>query len=122
MRVLVVEDHCDTRRVLDLLLNRCGCRTAIARNFKEALLLLGKMHFDIMIADLNLPDGDGVDLLGEAKLVQPGLKAIAITGRDAEGEQARGLAAGFRYYFTKPVDLAMLRESLVALREEWQHN
>ena len=122
MRVLVVEDHCDTRRVVDLLVNRCGCRTALARNFKEAVKLLSDTNFDVMIADLNLPDGDGVDLLGEAKLLQPPLKAIAITGRAADTDRARGIAAGFHFYLTKPVDFLLLREALESLRRKPQQN
>jgi DNA-binding response OmpR family regulator len=83
---------------------------------------LSDTNFDVMIADLNLPDGDGVDLLGEAKLLQPPLKAIAITGRAADTDRARGIAAGFHFYLTKPVDFSLLREALESLRRKPQQN
>ena len=111
MQVLLVEDHTDTRSVLALLLNRCGCRTVTAKNIQEARVRLGEMHFDILIADLNLPDGDGLELVREAKKMQ-NLKAIAVTGRESEEDRATGMAAGFDSYLTKPIDFHELRRLL----------
>ena len=71
------------------------------------------MHFDVLVADLNLPDGDGVDLVREAKRTQP-LKAIAVTGRTSEKEREAALRAGFDSYLTKPVDFHELREALIS--------
>ena len=111
MRVLVVEDHGDTRAVLATLLNRCGCRTVIAKNMKDARRHLAAMSFDALISDLNLPDGDGLDLVAEAKRVYS-LKAIAVTARIEVTEQERGLRAGCDFYLTKPVDFRQLRSAL----------
>ena len=111
MRVLLVEDHTDTRGVLGILLNRCGCQTVAAKNITEARSRLDQMRFDVLISDLNLPDGDGIDLVREAKQKQT-LKAIAVTGRDAPGERDAGLEAGFDYYLTKPIDFRELRRVL----------
>jgi DNA-binding response OmpR family regulator len=111
MRILVVEDHCDTRTVLATLLSRCGCQTVIAKNMKDARSHLAAMSFDALISDLNLPDGDGLDLVAEAKRVHD-LKTIAVTGRDAVAEQERGLRAGCDFYLTKPVDFYQLRCAL----------
>jgi len=110
MRVLVVEDHCDTRTVLATLLNRCGCQTVIAKNMKDARSQLATMRFDALVSDLNLPDGDGLNLVAEAKL--HGLKAIAVTGRTEVVERERGLRAGCDFYLTKPVDFYQLRCAL----------
>ena len=111
MTVLLVEDHADTRTVLGLLLNRCGCRTVTAKNIRDASSRLKEMNFDVLISDLNLPDGDGVDLVRHAKRMQP-LTAIAVTGRTADEERARGVAAGFDHYLTKPIDFLQLRSAL----------
>lgn len=111
MQVLLVEDHTDTRSVLATLLNRCGCRTVTAKNLREARTRLQEMRFQILITDLSLPDGDGIDLVREAKEVQQ-LKAIAITGRQSEEERAVGLQAGFDCYLTKPLDFEQLRSAL----------
>jgi DNA-binding response OmpR family regulator len=111
MRILVVEDHCDTRTVLATLLSRCGCQTVIAKNMKDARSRLAAMTFDALISDLNLPDGDGLDLVVEAKRLH-GLKAIAVTGRTEVVERERGLRAGCDFYLTKPVDFHQLRCAL----------
>lgn len=78
MQALLVEDHGDTRSVLGMLLNDCGCHTITAKNLHEARSLLEEMRFDFLISDLNRPDGDGVALVREAKEAQS-LKAIALT-------------------------------------------
>lgn len=111
MQVLLVEDHTDTRTVLGTLLNRCGCRTVTAKNLRDARARLEEMRFDVLISDLNLPDGDGIDLVKEAKRAQQ-LKAIAITGRCSDEEREEGLRAGFDCYLTKPIDFQQLREAL----------
>ena len=111
MQVLLVEDHADTRTVLGTLLNRCGCRTVTAKNLRDARARLQEMRFDVLISDLNLPDGDGNDLVRELKQKQQ-IKAIAITGRTSDEERAEGLGAGFDCYLTKPIDLQQLRQVL----------
>lgn len=111
MNVLLVEDHTDTRTVLGVLLNRCGCQTVVAKNMRDARSRLQGMRFDVLISDLNLPDGDGIDLVREAKQAQP-LKAIAITGRTSDEERDEGLTAGFDCYLTKPIDFQQLRSAL----------
>ena len=110
-RVLVVEDHSDTRNVLELLLKRCGCQTVTAKNVRDARIHLGKMEFDILISDLNLHDGDGLDLVREAKQRQR-LKAIAVTGRTGPEERESGFSAGIDVYLTKPIDYHELRCAL----------
>jgi DNA-binding response OmpR family regulator len=111
VHVLLVEDHTDTRAVVSALLNRCGCRTVTAKNLSEARTRLEEMRFEILICDLNLPDGDGLDFVREAKKLQP-LKAIAMTGRDSEQERMAGLKAGFDCYLTKPIDFRELQKAL----------
>jgi DNA-binding response OmpR family regulator len=111
MNVLLIEDHTDTRTVLCTLLNRCGCQTVTAKNAGDARARLGQMRFDVLISDLNLPDGDGLDLVREAKQKQQ-LKAIALTGRTSDEERTLGLDAGFDCYLTKPIDFHELRQAL----------
>lgn len=106
--MLLIEDHSDTRNVLELLLKRCGCQTVTAKNAKDARARLGDMDFDVLVSDLNLPDGDGIDLVREAKR-RHNLKAIAVTGRTGAEERERGLRAGFDVYLTKPIDFHELR-------------
>lgn len=94
-----------------MLLNRCGCRTVMAKNFASACARLDEMRFDVLIADLGLPDGDGRELVRYAR-ERGSLKAIALTAHDSAEERQSGLAAGFDFYLTKPVDLHKLRQAI----------
>ncbi len=118
MLALIVEDHTDTRDVLGLLLNRCGYQTVTAKDAHEAQARLQEIQIDILISDLNLPDGDGLNLVREAKRKQADLKAIALTGRDSEEQRDAGLKAGFDFYLTKPIDFHELRQALRQLTEQ----
>ena len=111
MTVLLVEDHADTRSVLGILLNRCGCQTVTSKSLKDARARLQEMPSDIVISDLNLPDGDGIDLVREAKQTHK-LKVIAITGRTSDDERDLGLKAGVDWYLTKPIDYQQLKKAL----------
>jgi DNA-binding response OmpR family regulator len=112
MLVLLVEDHADTREVLGTLLNRCGCQTVTAKDAHEARCRLEELPIEVLISDLNLPDGDGLSLLQEAKQKHSLIKAIALTGRDTPEERDAGLKAGFDFYLTKPIDFHELRQAL----------
>jgi DNA-binding response OmpR family regulator len=116
MTVLLVEDHADTRAVLEMLLNRSGCRTVTAKTLKDARARLKELSFDIVISDLNLPDGDGLDLVREAKQAHK-LKTIAVTGRTSHEECDQGLKAGVDCYLTKPIDYQELKKALFASPE-----
>jgi DNA-binding response OmpR family regulator len=117
MTVLLVEDHADTRLVLEVLLNRCGCQTVTAKSLKDARARLKEMPFDMVISDLNLPDGDGLDLVREAKQTHK-LKAIAVTGRASDEECDQGLKAGVDCYLTKPIDYQQLKKALFSSPNE----
>jgi DNA-binding response OmpR family regulator len=70
------------------------------------------MRFDILLSDLGLPDGDGLDVAREAKAVQPHIRAIALTARGSENDERLGREAGFDDYLTKPFDVRELRLAL----------
>lgn len=112
MNLLIVEDHTDTRTVLSTLLSRCGLKIVTAKNIQDARARLEGMHFDVLISDLNLPDGDGLELARHAKRIQQHLKAIALTGRESAEERALGMKAGFDCYLTKPIDYHELRQAI----------
>ncbi len=112
MIILLVEDHADTRMVLTSLLGRSGYRIISAKRVEEASKLLAAMRFDILLSDLGLPDGDGLDVVREAKALQPHIRAVALTARGSEKDEELGRAAGFDSYLTKPFDLHELRLAL----------
>ena len=114
VNILLVEDHQDTRNVLSTLLQHSGHTVIVAGNYGEALRLLVRTRIpaDVLLCDLGLPDGDGLDLVGKAKILRPRIKTIAVTARASENDKELGRTAGFDYYVTKPLDYAQLRTLL----------
>jgi PAS domain S-box-containing protein len=108
LRLLLVDDHLDTRGVLSRLLAKCGHKVATADSAQAALKLLESDRFDVLISDIGLPDGNGYNLVREGKLRQP-LKAVALSGFGTEEDVRQSLEAGFDYHVTKPVDFNGLR-------------
>ena len=98
--------------VLSRLLNHCGHDVAMAENVHDALTLLGNLRFDVLLSDIGLPDGDGLELVGEARKRQPLKKAVALTALATDEDRARGFEAGFDDYLTKPLDFRRLRSVL----------
>ncbi|HET9367388.1 MAG TPA: HAMP domain-containing protein [Candidatus Udaeobacter sp.] len=107
MRILLVEDHEDTNRSLTNLLRRRGYQVQSALNFQSALNLSAKEEFDVLISDLALPDGSGIDLMQTLQSTRPVL-GIALTGFGMEDDIRKGREAGFRYHLVKPIDLNRL--------------
>lgn len=114
MHILLVEDHTDTRVVLSRLLVQIGYQVSSAGNVQDALTLLSGVWFDVLLSDINLPDGDGFDVLAEAKKRQPLKRAVALTALASEEDRAHGLRAGFDEYLTKPLDVPRLLAVLSA--------
>jgi DNA-binding response OmpR family regulator len=72
-----------------------------------ALKIAAEHTFDLVISDLGLPDGSGLDLMRKLR-EQYGLMGICLTGYGMEEDIARSVDAGFRRHLTKPVDLGKL--------------
>jgi DNA-binding response OmpR family regulator len=109
VNILLVEDHADTRSTLTTLLRHSGHNTIVAATYLAALRLLVRVPADVLVCDLGLPDGDGLDLVGKAKTLRPRIKTIAMTARASEADRESGLKAGFDHYLTKPFDFHTLR-------------
>ena len=107
MRILLVEDHEDTNRSLTNLLRRRGYQVQSALDFQSALDLSSKVQFDVLISDLALPDGSGIDLVQKLQSTRPVI-GIALTGFGMEEDIRKGREAGFHYHLVKPIDLNRL--------------
>jgi CheY-like chemotaxis protein len=117
MRILLVEDHEDTNRSLTNLLRRRGYHVQSALNFQSAVNLGETEQFDVLISDLALPDGSGIDLM--QKLSSKPLLAIALTGFGMETDIRKSHEAGFQHHLVKPIDLnkldSLIQEGAAAL-------
>jgi HAMP domain-containing protein/signal transduction histidine kinase len=107
MRILLVEDHEDSNRSLTNLLRRRGYHVQSALNFQSALDLGTKEEFDVLISDLALPDGSGIDLMQRLQSSRP-LLGIALTGFGMEDDARKCREAGFQHHLVKPIDLNKL--------------
>ena len=109
-RLLVVDDEPDLLTLYELTLLREGHDIETARSLEEARERLAADRFDVLITDLRLPDGSGLELLHE--LEQAGdrpEKSIVVTAYGSAAHAVEALKAGAFDYLTKPVDLRQFR-------------
>jgi PAS domain S-box-containing protein len=109
-RILLVEDHEDTRIVMARLLRSLGCEVTTAGSVAEALAAAEKESFDLLISDIGLPDGSGLDVMKNLKdRVERG---IALSGFGQEEDLRRSREAGFHMHLIKPINFNMLKDVL----------
>lgn len=107
LRVLLVDDHEDTNRMLTLLLKRRGYEVQAATSITGAVRAFEENTWDVLVCDMNLPDGSGADLLALLPS-RPELGGIIVSGLSSEEDAERTLAAGYQAHLGKPVDLGKL--------------
>ena len=108
LNILYVEDHAETREAMTRLLRHIGHEVRGVGGVAEALAAVAGEHFDLLIVDITLPDGDGCELLVRLRRTRPTLRAIAVTGHDREEVLEKCRAAGFSEFVTKPVSFTAL--------------
>ena len=111
LRILVVKDHSDTLQALSRLLSHFGHEISLADTAQSALNTIDSKEFDVVLCDIALPDGNGYDVVAQAKRKRP-VKAVALTGFSASEDIERGKEAGFDFHLAKPVDFHELRAVL----------
>ncbi len=112
--VLVVDDEPDLRTLYELTLLREGHAVVAAPDITQAREWLAQQRFDVLISDMRLPDGLGLDLLRELADAQRPEKCIVITAYGSAENAVESLKAGAFDYLTKPVDLKQLRSAVTA--------
>jgi signal transduction histidine kinase/ActR/RegA family two-component response regulator len=110
-RVLLVEDHVDSARAAAELLGETCDRVVVARNVADALAEAASQPFDLVLSDLGLPDGTGLDLM-RALRDRHGLRGIAISGYGMEEDRRASLEAGFVDHIVKPISFQRLAATL----------
>jgi len=111
LRILLVEDHRDTRYMLSRLLTHFGHHVLTADNIRNALNIISSENVEVLLCDIGLPDGTGYEVIAEAKRKQR-IKSVAITGFGTEEDIRRSKEAGFDLHLVKPIDLHELQEVL----------
>ena len=115
--ILVVEDHDDTLRSMKMLLRRLGYEVLAAENMTDALRISEEQHFDILLSDIGLPDGTGLELLRRIR-AKRNIKALALSGFGMDEDIERSYEAGFADHLTKPVSIDRLQAAISQLETE----
>jgi CheY-like chemotaxis protein len=110
VRVLLVEDHEDSARILARLLRRDGHQVKTASEVAMALRMSQAEEFDLVISDIGLPDGTGLDLMRQLRLERPGIRGIALSGHGQESDLQMSRIAGFSAHLVKPLDPSKLED------------
>jgi two-component system KDP operon response regulator KdpE len=107
MRVLIVEDEADIRRFVRLALETEGHDVHEADGVKRALIEAGTRRPDVVVLDLGLPDGDGVDFIRDLRGWST-VPVIVLSARSSEGDKIAALDAGADDYLLKPFGVGEL--------------
>jgi PAS domain S-box-containing protein len=113
LRILVVEDNPDTLRFLAIVLRQRGHNVVAADCLAAARAQVDEAEapFDLLLSDIELPDGDGLELMRELKATRA-MPGIAMSGFGAEEDLRLSREAGFLDHLTKPIDLNRLNAAI----------
>jgi signal transduction histidine kinase len=110
-RILLVDDHLDTSVALEKLLTRWGHTVTAAQDMRSALTATEREEFDLLISDVGLPDGSGLELMTRLRATSE-LRGIAISGFGMNGDVEKSIQAGFSEHLVKPVNLEKLETAI----------
>jgi len=116
LRIVLVEDHEPTAFVLARLLRRRGHEVRMAASVREAMAI-DDTPLDLLVSDIGLPDGTGIDVIRHFRSTQRDFHAIALSGFGMESDVENSLNAGFERHLTKPVEFRTLLKTISELYE-----
>lgn len=119
LRVLVVDDEEDTRRMLKILFESCGAEVRTATSALEALKVFEQWNPGVMVCDIGMPNEDGYSLMRQVRATEAGrgeqTPALALTGYARSEDQVQALSAGYQMHMAKPVNPLELTVTVAAL-------
>jgi CheY-like chemotaxis protein len=122
LQILLVESEPDTAELFAFILQDAGAGVIVVTAISEALLALKYMKPNILISNINLPDGNGCSLIQKLRSHEAELggfiPAIAVTSSLADDEDTLVLNAGFQRHLTKPIDPDTLVKLVASLAEK----
>ncbi|MGE5608738.1 MAG: PAS domain S-box protein [Bacillota bacterium] len=110
LRILLVEDHENSRRILERLLRSWNYQVTVAWDVNTALKA-AENPFDLLISDVGLPDGNGLDLMRQLRARRP-VRGICLSGFGTEEDRRHSREAGFASHLVKPVNFQTLQETI----------
>jgi two-component system response regulator PilR (NtrC family) len=113
-RALIVDDEPDIRELLAITLGRMQLAVDTAGDYASAVRQLGGQRYSLVLTDMRLPDGDGLDLVEWIQAHRPGVPVAVITAHGNVEAAVRALKLGAFDFISKPVDLGSLRRLITA--------
>lgn len=113
-KVLIVEDEKQIRRFVRIAVEEEGCQVTEAQTMAQGLLEAGARQPDLLILDLGLPDGNGIDLIRDLRGWSD-IPVLILSARSQENDKIDALDAGADDYLTKPFSVGELRARVRAL-------
>src|SRR5512139_4071257 len=113
-KALIVDDEPDIRDLLTITLGRMNLAVDSAGDIDAAVKKLGGEKYDLVLTDMRLPDGDGLDLVEWIQSHRPGVPVAVITAHGNVEAAVRALKLGAFDFISKPLDLAALRKLITA--------
>lgn len=107
-KILLVEDHEDTRELMVFILAQSAFEVSAVRSLAEALMLAEDQKFDLFVLDSKLPDGTGVELCKLIRQSDPSTPILFCSAVAYESSRNEALISGAQEYLVKPVDLRLL--------------
>lgn len=122
LRIFIIENHPDTLEALRFYLELTGHKVASATDLASARAMLPNASFDLLISDIQLPDGNGWDFLQQLRAIRPIKAAIAMSGFGAAADISKSRAAGFLEHLVKPfvpadIERALKKASQALIKE-----
>jgi two-component system alkaline phosphatase synthesis response regulator PhoP len=108
MRILVVEDEDEIRKVIKMNLEFENHEVIAVDNGKKALQIIDNQHFDLMILDIMLPEVNGLQICEQVRLQNSKVGIIIVSAKDTSTDRITGLKLGADDYLTKPFELEEL--------------
>lgn len=117
-QILVVDDEPDLRTLYEMTLLREGYHVDVAEDLEHAWQLLSERSFDVLITDMRLPDGLGIELIHRLRTLGRGDRCVVITAHGSAENAVESLKAGAFDYLSKPVDLKQFRAVVASAAQD----
>ncbi|MEZ4939101.1 MAG: response regulator transcription factor [Crocinitomicaceae bacterium] len=115
MKVLVIEDEAALRNSIESFLREKEFLCEVASSFDEADYKIGLYPYDIILVDITLPDGNGLDLIQKIKIEDKDAGILIISAKNSVDDRIKGLDLGADDYITKPFHLSEVNSRINAI-------
>jgi PAS domain S-box-containing protein len=113
LKVLVAEDNLMNQKVITKILEKMRIKADIVKNGEEALLKVHEENYDIILMDMQMPKMDGLEASEKIRAMGHETPIIALTANAYSEDEERCIAAGMNAFMTKPINLELLKQTLL---------